>query len=82
VHARRRADDVAPLEPAIAAGEIADPSSRLVTSSDPAATSPRRQMQLEEAVEHARCGVREIERGGTGAANALRDEMMSSKICV
>src|ERR1039457_2130383 len=73
VHAWLRSDHVAPFQPAIAAGEIAEHSTGLGDQQRPRGDVPRREMQLEETVEDAGRGVGEVDRGRSGASNAFRD---------
>ena len=69
----RCADDVAALEPALAAGEVADHSAGLADQQRAGGDVPRREMQLEEAVENAGGRVGEIERCRAGPAYTFRD---------
>src|SRR5438045_162812 len=67
-----RADDVAALEPAIAARKIADDSARFGDHQRSGGNVPRREMQLKKTVEDAGGGVGKIDRRRSGAAYAFR----------
>src|SRR5439155_24319537 len=72
VDAARRADDVAALEPAVATGEVADYAAGLGDHQRAGGNVPRREMELEEAVENAVRGVGQVERRGARPPHALR----------
>ena len=73
MHARRRADDVAALQPALAAREVGEHAAGLGDQQRAGGDVPRRKVQLEEAVEDAGGGVGEIERRRSRAPHAFRD---------
>ena len=73
MNARRRADDVAARQPPASSREVAHPPARFSHQQGSCRDIPRRQVHLEESVEHARRGVGQIERGGARAPHALGD---------
>src|SRR5438132_7256980 len=77
----RSSDDVAALKPSVASREIADHAAGLGDHQRSGRDVPGREVQFEEAVEDARCGVCEVERRRSGPPHALgmRDDVLKNR---